>query len=91
MPLQAAAGTRTFGTVLVPDLNNPDGDESFIGIELNPGLTWRFAPGLTLDLVYAHLFSGAALNFRSVAPDGAQATKKALDADLVTARVRFTF
>jgi hypothetical protein len=32
-----------------------EGDDAFIGIEANVGIVWRFAPGLTLDLVGAAL------------------------------------
>ena len=92
VPLQAAAGTRTFGTVLVPDINNPDGDDNHIGTELNAGLTWRFAPGLTLDMVYGHLFSGPALDQRQRSLTGAvSGVRNAKDADTGTVRVRFSF
>jgi hypothetical protein len=97
VPLQAAAGTRTFGTVLVPNPNDPDGDENLIGVELNAGLTWRFAPGLTLDMVYGHLFSGQALNQRQfvVTPGGTiggvTGVRKSKDVDTGVVRVRYSF
>jgi hypothetical protein len=91
VPLQAAAGTRLFGSVLVPDINNPDGDANYIGTELNAGVTWRFAPGLTLDLVYGHLFSGSALQQVQRTFTGPTGVRKQKDADTGTLRVRYTF
>jgi hypothetical protein len=84
--------TSPFGSVLVPNLaGGSNGDASLIGTEVNAGLTWRFAPGLTLDLVYAHLFSGPALGQRQTFPDGSQVMREPRDADTVAARVRFSF
>ena len=92
VPLQATAGSRIVGSVLVPDINNPDGDENYIGTELNAGLTWRFAPGLTLDVVYGHLFAGAALDQRQRTVAGAvSGIRTHKDADIGTVRVRFSF
>ena len=51
VPLTAGAtGGNLFQSVLVPDGRDPDGDENYLGTEVTAGLTWRFAPGLTLDL-----------------------------------------
>jgi hypothetical protein len=92
VPLQASAGTRLFGSVLVPNIADPDGDENYLGTELNAGLTWRFAPGLTLDMVYGHLFAGHALNQRQRSLTGAVTeVRKAKDADTGVVRVRFSF
>jgi hypothetical protein len=94
VPVTSAAGQGVFGSVLVPNINDPNGDEDFLGAELNAGLTWRFAPGLTLDVVYAHLFSGAALNQRQIisTPTGLTTQKRdSKDVDTGVVRVRFTF
>src|SRR5207247_726681 len=40
---------------------NMRGDASYIGAEVDLGMTYRFAPGLTFDTVWGHLFSGDAL------------------------------
>jgi hypothetical protein len=74
-------GTNT-GTVMVPSLTSPNGDSSYIGTELNGGLTWRFAPGLALDAVYGYMFTGDALS---------TAGRSANDVQTAVTRVRFTF
>ena len=73
-------------------LASPFGDERFVGVETSLGITYRFAPGLTFDAVYAHLFSGAALNTSYIGNDGNYRNRvDAKDADLVAARVRYQF
>ncbi len=39
------------------------GEARYLGTEVNAGLTWRFAPGLTFDLSGAYLFAGDALRY----------------------------
>lgn len=68
------------------------GDSRWVGVEASVGATYRFAPGLTFDVVYAHLFSGPALD--STNPNqvtGTNVSNKAQDADLAAARVRYQF
>lgn len=78
------------------------GDEDYLGTEIVAGLTWKFAPNLTFDGVYAHLFTGDAYNqcrTASPSPTGGCTTKGSLntqirdakDVDQLTARVRYTF
>ncbi len=82
----------------------PKGDHSYLGTELIVGLSYRFAPGLTFDWRYAHLFAGQALNqcqtalavggcsIAGVAAPASNApARKADDVDFLTARVRYTF
>jgi hypothetical protein len=67
-----------------------EGDDAFIGVEANIGIVWRFAPGLTLDLVGAALFAGPALDTTELV--GGVATKR--DAQNVytgAARLRVSF
>ncbi|MBI2524962.1 MAG: hypothetical protein HYV93_03170 [Candidatus Rokubacteria bacterium] len=66
------------------------GDSSYIGTEANIGTTWRFAPGLTFDLVYGYLFAGDALDSSEVL-NGVLTRRDAQDIYTGTARVRFTF
>ena len=47
---------------LIPQ-GNTRGEEQYLGTELNTGLTWRFAPGLSFDLAGAYLFAGDALRY----------------------------
>jgi hypothetical protein len=56
--------------------------EDYVGTEINAGITWRFAPGLALDVVGAYLFAGGALD---------SATSDAEDAYTFVTRVRYTF
>jgi hypothetical protein len=46
---------------LTPTGVSRGGDHSYLGTEIDLGFTWRFAPGLTMDAVYAYTFSGPAL------------------------------
>jgi hypothetical protein len=64
-----------------------NGDERYLGTELNLAMTYRFAPGLTLDLVGAYLFSGDALGYTTVRAS----SKDPADVILATSRVRFAF
>jgi hypothetical protein len=64
------------------------GDSSYLGTEVNAGLTWRFAPGLTFDLVGAVLFAGGALD----APDSAGgAVRDAKNVYTIASRIRYSF
>ena len=66
------------------------GDSSYIGTEADLGLTWRFAPGLTFDLVGAYLFAGGALDTTQVA-NGVATKRGSEDVYTAAARVRFSF
>ena len=73
-------------------LASPFGDKRFIGVELGPGITYRFAPGLSFDAVYSHLFTGAALDSSYFDSSGVYRNRvSAKDADLFAARVRLQF
>jgi hypothetical protein len=83
----AATGiTPDFGTVNL--IGRPTGVSSYLGTELNGGLTWRFAPGLTFDWVYAHLFAGNAFG---VARAGLDSARDPEDVQLTSARIRYSF
>lgn len=66
------------------------GDSAFIGHEYNLGTTWRFAPGLTFDLVGAYLFAGDALDTTEVI-SGVATKRDAKDVYTVAARLRLSF
>ena len=70
---------------------NLRGDNRWIGFEADLGLTYRFAPGLTFDAVYGHLFAGSALDTTYVNPAGTLRRIDAKDADVFSARVRYQF
>ena len=83
----SATGAATVQNCRATDCN---GDESYVGTEANIGMTWRFAPGLTLDLVGAYLFAGGALDTTEVI--GGVATKRdARDVYTGAARLRVSF
>jgi hypothetical protein len=84
------AGPGGQGTACRPG-NNQRGDEDYIGTEVSAGITYRFAPGLTFDMVYAHLFAGGALNSTFTPRNGGFQTSESADADLAAARVRYQF
>jgi hypothetical protein len=66
------------------------GDGTFLGTEVDAGLTWRFAPGITLDLVGAYLFAGGALN-ATFERNGGFVLQRAKDIYTGAARVRVSF
>jgi len=69
-----------------------DGDERFLGTEFTLGLTYRFAPNVSFDLVGAYMFTGDAMNHaRATDPVGAPRERDADDIYKAVARVRFTF
>ena len=69
-----------------------DGDERFLGTELNLGMTYRFAPNVAFDLIGAYMFTGDAMNHaRATDPIGAPRVRDADDIYKLVARVRFTF
>ena len=73
-------------------LASPFGENRFIGVELGPGITYRFSPGLTFDAVYAHLFTGGALDSSYFDFAGIYRNRvSAKDADVFAARVRYQF
>ena len=67
-----------------------NGDASYIGTEVNLGLVWRFAPGLTFDLVGAVHFSGDALDSSEVL-NGVLTKRDAKDIYAIASRIRFSF
>lgn len=67
------------------------GDERYIGSEFSAGFTYRFAPGLTFDMVGAYLFAGSALDTTFVNPQGGVVKQESNDAHLVAARLRYQF
>ena len=76
------------------------GDSQYLGTEVNLSATYRFAPGLALDVAGGYLFSGEALAHRTTVGccNGVTATqfnsgdKAGVDNVLIgTARVRYSF
>lgn len=78
-------GTAVQGS-LVP--GDGRGDDRYLGTDVGTYVQWRFAPGLTFDASYGHLFPGPAQD-RARVPGGP--IFKAKDREIVTARVRFAF
>jgi len=66
------------------------GDSSYIGTELNLGITWRFAPNAAFDLAGAYLFAGDALDTGEFL-NGSLVKREANDAYTMAARVRLSF
>jgi hypothetical protein len=87
--------TRTNGA---PQDSTARGDERYFGTELTAGLIWRFAPGLTYDLVGSYFFAGPAQDALSDtglrkggAPTGVFRKFDSKDAYIAATRVRFVF
>jgi len=51
-------------TVITTPNCRPEGDSRYLGTEVNLALTYRFAPGLALDLAGGYLFTGPAFGHR---------------------------
>jgi hypothetical protein len=94
MPVWTARSVDTDGTFSAATINcrpsDCKGDSAYVGTEANIGTTWRFAPGLTFDLVGAYLWAGDALDTTEIV--GGVATKRdAKDVYTVAARLRLSF
>ncbi|MGH7343865.1 MAG: hypothetical protein ACREK4_03030 [Candidatus Rokuibacteriota bacterium] len=76
--------------VAVSNQSFVEGDSSYIGTELNGGITWRFAPNAALDLAAYYLFAGSALDQTELL-NGAPVKREANDGYYAVARVRLSF
>jgi hypothetical protein len=88
----SAASTKAVATGITP--GDFRGDDRYLGTEIDLGFQWRFAPGLTLDLVGAYTFVGDALKagLSTNANTGVAARDQSPhDIQTVTARVRYNF
>lgn len=75
---------------IVNDRSFVRGDSRYIGTEADLGLTWRFAPNTTFDLVGAYLFAGSALDTLEIL-NGVPTKRDAQDGWTIAARVRLLF
>ena len=82
--------THTANSAANPRGAGCNGDASYMGTEVNLGMTWRFAPGLTFDLVGAVLFSGEALDSSEVL-NGVLTKKDSKNIYTIASRVRYSF
>ncbi len=75
----------------------PAGDSKYMGTELNAGLQWKFADGLTFDWAVGWLIAGHALGHRHLGGDYSAANppnskdRDVNDVIISTARVRYVF
>ncbi len=75
----------------------PEGDSKYLGTELNAGLQWKFADGLTFDWAVGWLLAGHALGHRHLGGDYSSANppnqkdRDVNDVIISTARVRYVF
>jgi hypothetical protein len=66
------------------------GDSSYLGTEVNGGITWRFAPNTAFDLAAYYLFAGSALDMTEQL-NGVAVKRDARDGYYAVARVRLSF
>jgi hypothetical protein len=66
------------------------GDNQFLGVETNLGMTWRFAPNVAFDVAGAYLFAGGALDTLEI-QNGDRVIKDGRDAWTAAARMRLSF
>ena len=78
---------------MIPEVGkNTRGENDYLGTELNLGTTWRFAPNTALDLVWAYMWTGSALDqATNAANQAAGVVNDAKDIYKAVARIRFTF
>jgi hypothetical protein len=84
--------TKVAATGLTP--GDFRGDDRYLGTEFDLGFQWRFAPGLTFDLVGAYTFTGDALQAglsTNAGTTGAFRDQDARDIQTVHARLRYNF
>ena len=99
-PAWTAKSVDTDGTLTFSGIGNSNGnmipgpgakgDSSYMGTEVDLGLTWRFAPGLTFDMVGAVLFAGHALDISEV-QNGVLVKRDAKNVYTFTSRIRYSF
>jgi hypothetical protein len=82
--------THTANSAANPRGAGCNGDASYVGTELNLGISWRFAPGLVFDLVGAVMFAGAALDSSEVL-NGVLTKQDAKNIYAISSRIRFSF
>ena len=87
---QMTCATHTANSAANPRGAGCNGDASYVGTELNLGIVWRFAPGLTFDLVGAVMFAGAALDSSEVL-NGVLTKQDAKNIYAIASRIRFSF
>ena len=90
-----ASGNITCATHTANSAANPrgagcNGDSSYLGTEVDLGITWRFAPGLTFDLAGGMLFAGSALDTSEVL-NGVLTKRDAKNIYTVVSRIRYSF
>ena len=82
--------THTANSAANPRGAGCNGDSSYMGTEVDLGMTWRFAPGLTFDLVGAILFAGGALDTSEVL-NGVLTKRDAQNVYTIASRIRYSF
>ena len=89
-PLVAKKRAPTKHAVATNSASFVEGDNSYLGTELNGGFTWRFAPNAAFDLAAYYLFAGSALETTELL-NGVPVKRNQNDAYYATARVRLSF
>jgi hypothetical protein len=89
-PGNLVCATHTANSAANPRGAGCNGDSSYIGTEVNLGITWRFAPGLTFDLVGGMLFAGEALDTSEVI-NGVLTKQRAENIYTIASRIRYSF
>jgi hypothetical protein len=86
------SGSKSAALGIVP--GDFRGNSRYLGTEVDLGFTWRFAPGVALDVVGAYTFAGKGLDasFATNSNTGiVRGHGEADDVKSVTARVRYNF
>jgi hypothetical protein len=97
-PNWTAEKVDTSSTLSTAGLTPTDGngDDRYLGTEVNVSATYRFAPGVTFDLAGGYLFVGDAMKYVSThgsaaVPFGGPSSSDPDNIAIATARVRFAF
>ncbi|MBI4638876.1 MAG: hypothetical protein HY727_21275 [Candidatus Rokubacteria bacterium] len=88
---EAVDSSSTYSTAAGLTPGDGNGNSSYLGTEFDLGFTWRFAPGVALDLVGAYMWAGNALSYHLGGASGTVNGRDPQDVQAIATRVRFSF
>ena len=86
----ASSNAGCTARIAVSNQSFVEGDSSYLGTEINGGITWRFAANTAFDLAGYYLAAGPALKMSELL-NGVPVKRDQNDAYYVSARVRLSF
>ncbi len=87
---QGPFGVFSNPRTIVSDKSFVEGDSRYIGTEGDLGVTWRFAPNVSFDVMGGYLWAGSALDVTEIL-NGVATKRQAQDAWTIASKVSFSF